>query len=166
MTASVEVQPDHLSVSYASSYPADHLDIETALRDLADLREIRTALGDWEYLLTEWVADYLGRNTITVEGVGTAQVRYGTDRKEWDKHRLLRAVLDSFRPPTDDGEVHPSDGGMAEVGGEQVSCSLDLARVLDCFNLPAPRVTALRERGIPVDEFCTSTAGKTTVVIE
>lgn len=166
MTASVEVQPDHLSLSYASSDPAEHLDIETALRDLADLREIRTALGDWEHMLTEWVADYLGRNTITVEGVGTAQVRYGTDRKEWATHDLLRAVLDSRMKPNADGEVHPTDDGAAEVKGEPVTVSPDAARILHVWNLGTPRITALRERGIPVDEFCTSTPGKVSVTIE
>lgn len=166
MTASIEVQPDHLSLSFASDDPIDHLDLDRAISDLAELRTVRKALADWELVLETYIADSLGRNTTTVEGVGTVQVRYGTDRKAWEKHDLLRAVLDSHRPPSPDGEVHPSDDGHAEVGGEMISCSPDLARVLDCYNLPAPRVTALKERGIPVDEYCTATAGKVSVTIE
>lgn len=166
MTASIEVQPDHLSLSYASDDPINHLDLDRAISDLAELRAIRAAIADWELVLETYIADSLGRNATTVEGVGTVQVRYGTDRKAWEKHDLLRAVLDSHRPPSPDGEVHPSDDGHAEVAGEALSCSPDLARVLDCFNLPAPRVTALKERGIPVDEYCTATAGKVSVTIE
>lgn len=165
MTASVEVLPDHLSVSFASDDPADHLDIERALRDLKELRDIRTALGDWEHLLTEWVADYLGRNTIDLEGIGHVEVKHGTDRKEWDRRELLRAVLDSRQTPSEDGEANPCDDGFALVGGEELSCSPDLSRVLDCWNLGAPRVTALRERGIDPGEFCTSIPGKVTVVL-
>ena len=166
MTASIEVQPDHLSLSYASDDPIDHLDLDRAINDLAELRTVRKALADWEVVLETYIADSLGRNVTTVEGVGTVQVRYGTDRKAWEKHDLLRAVLDSHRPPSPDGEVHPSDDGHAEVAGEALSCSPDLARVLDCFNLPAPRVTALKERGIPVDEYCQSQPGRISVVIE
>ena len=166
MTASVEVLPDHLSLAFASDDPGDHLDIERALRDLADLRGIRTALGDWEHLLTEWVADYLGRNTLDLEGVGHVEVKRGVDRKEWDRQGLIRAVLDSRRPPDPvTGEMVGSDSGRAVIGDEFLSCSQDLARILDVWNLGAPRVTALRERSIDPDEFCTSTAGKVSVVI-
>ena len=166
MTASIEVQPDHLSLSYASDDPIDHLDLDRAISDLAELRSVRKALADWELVLETYIADSLGRNTTTVEGVGTVQVRYGKTRKAWDKHPLLRSVLDSHRPPSPDGEVHPSDDGHAEVAGEALSCSPDLARVLDCFNLPEPRVTALRERGIDPDEFASTTPGKVSVTIE
>lgn len=165
MTASVETLPDHLSLSYASDDPIDHGDIDRAIRELAELREVRTALGDWEYLLTTYIADFLGRMTLTIEGVGHVEVKHGVDRKEWAKYDLLRSILDSHRPPTGDGEVHPSDDGYAEVGGEKLTCSPDLARVLDCFNLPAPRVTALKDRKIDPDEFCIATAGKVSVVI-
>jgi hypothetical protein len=58
-----------------------------------------------------------------------------------------------------------SDSGRAVIGDEFLSCSQDLARILDVWNLGAPRVTSLRERGIDPDEFCTSTAGKVSVVI-
>lgn len=166
MTASIEVQPDHLSLSFASDDPAEHLDIETALRDLKELREIRAALADWECLLTEWTDAYLGRNTLTVQGIGTALVKHGKKRKEWDTRELLRAVLDSRLPPTDDGEVHPFDDGEADVKGETIHVSPDAARILHVWNLGEPRVTALKERGIPVDEYCSATAGKVTVVIE
>lgn len=166
MTASIEVQPDHLSLSYASDDPIDHLDLDRAISDLAELRAVRAAIADWELVLETYIADSLGRNTTTVEGVGTVQVRYGTDRKEWATHDLLRAVLDSRMPADCNGEAHPSDDGEATVKGETVRVSPDASRILAVWNLGTPRVTALRERGIPVDEFCTAAAGKVSVVIE
>lgn len=167
MTASIEVQPDHLSLSYASDDPIDHLDLDRAIADLAELRSVRAALADWELVLETYIADSLGRNVTTVEGVGTVQVRYGTDRKAWATHDLLRAVLDSRMPPhPDTGEMDPNDDGRAEVKGDAVSVSPDLGRVLHVWNLGTPRITALRERGIDPDEFAETTPGKVTVTIE
>jgi hypothetical protein len=166
MTAIVDVNPGTISLSYASTDPVEHLDIDTAVRDLSELREIRTALADWEYLLTTFVADYLGRNAMDLESVGHVEVKRGVDRKEWDRQGLIRAVLDSRRDPDPvTGEMVGSDSGRAVIGDEFLSCSQDLARILDVWNLGAPRVTSLRERGIDPDEFCTSTAGKVSVVI-
>lgn len=166
MTASVEVLADHLSLAYASDDPGDHLDIERALHDLTGLREAVTALKMWEGVLSDWIADYLGRNTMDLEGVGHVEVKRGADRKEWDRQGLIRAVLDSRRAPDPvTGEMVGSDSGRAVIGDEFLSCSQDLARILDCWNLGAPRVTALRERSIDPDEFCTSTPGKVSVII-
>lgn len=164
--ASIETLPDHLSVSYASDDPIGHGDIDLAVTDLAQLREVRAALGDWELVLTEWVADYLGRNTLTVDGVGHVEVKRSTDRKKWDRRALVRAVLDSRRAPDPTtGELVGSDSGRAVIDDEFLSCSQDLGRVLDVWNLGTPRVTALRDRGIDPDEFCESSPGKTSVVI-
>lgn len=166
MTASIEVQPDHLSLSYASDDPIDHFDLDRAISDLAELRSVRKAIADWELVLETYIADSLGRNVTTVEGVGTVQVRYGTDRKAWATHDLLRAVLDSRMPPDCNGEAHPSDDGEATVKGEAVRVSPDASRILQVWNLGTPRVTALRERGIDPDEFAETTPGKVTVTIE
>lgn len=162
----VDQDHDHLSVSYASVDPIDHGDIDRAITELAELREIRSALADWEYLLTTYIADFMGRMTLTIDGVGHVEVKHGVDRKEWDRQGLIRAVLDSRRAPDPTtGEMVGSDSGRAVIGDEFLSCSQDLARVLDVWNLGAPRVTALRERGIDPDEFCTSSPGKVSVVI-
>lgn len=164
MTASIGMDEDAVSVSFASTV-AD-FDLDRAVHDLHELREVRAALAMWEGELTEWIADAIGRNTITVEGVGAVCVKRGADRKGWDRRDLLRAVLDSRRKPSEDGEAHESDDGRAEVDKELVTCSPDLSRVLDVWNLGAPRVTVLRERGIDPDQYCEVTPGKLSVVIE
>lgn len=159
----VELTEDSLELSYSSSVAT--FDVDRAILDLAQLRRVREALGIWEGELTEWLADALGRNALDVEGVGHVEIKRGTARTQWDKVSLLRMVLDSHRPPTPDGEVDGTDTGVAFIGDEMVTCSPDLSRVLDVFNLPAPRVTALKERGIPVDELCEAIPGKLSVVI-
>lgn len=152
-----------LSLNYVSTRPVD--DLDQTIRDLAELRECVQTMRHWEDVLTEWLADALGRNGVEIEGVGHVEIKRATDRKEWDRHQLVRAVLDSRLPITDDGELDSRDTGEAEVDGETVSCSPDLAKVLSVWNLGAPRVTVLRGRGIDPDEFCASSPGKLSVVI-
>lgn len=158
----VELTENTITLSYTST--VDTTDI-SAVGDLAQLRAVKDALKMWEHELEGWISDALGRNETDVEGVGHVQVKRGANRTEWDKPMLLRALLDSHRPPTGDGELDPTDDGHATIDTEQFSCSPDLSRVLDCFNLPSPRVTALRDRGIDPDELATVTAGKVSVVI-
>ena len=165
MTAIVAIDTDNISVSYASADPDTHRDLDQAISDLHELRETVTALRMWEGVLTDWIADALGRNTLDLDGIGHIEVKHGANRKEWDRRALVRAVLDSRMPPhPDTGEMDPNDDGRAEVDGEAISVSPDLGRVLHVWNLGAPRVTALRERGIDPDEFCQATPGKTSVV--
>lgn len=163
MTA-IAMDGESVTVDFASTIGGD-FDLDRLVRELVELREVRNALNLWEGELTEVIAEMVGRNTVEVDEVGPVQVRRSTDRKAWDKHSLLRVILDSHRPPNADGELHGSDDGQGYVGDELVSCSPDLSRVLDCFNLPSPRVTALKERGIDPGEFCESTPGKLTVVV-
>lgn len=166
MTTVIDIDEAHCAVTYDSADPAEHGDLDRAVRNLAELRQARQTLADWELVLTEWIADALGRNTLTVDGVGTVEVKRGAQRKEWDIHSLLRMVLDSRRPPdTDTGEADPADDGHAVVKDEPVTVSPDLGRVLDVWNLGAPRTTALRDRGIDPDEFCATAPGKTSIVI-
>ena len=166
MTTVIDINETHCAVTYDSSDPAEHADIDRAVRNLAELRQARQTLADWELVLVEFIADALGRNTLTVDGVGTVEVKRGAQRKEWDRRGLVRAVLDSRRPPDPTtGEMVGSDSGRAVIDGEFLSCSQDLARVLDVWNLGAPRTTALRDRGIDPDEFATTSPGKTSVVI-
>lgn len=160
----VDLTEDRIDLTYSSTVA--EFDLDRAVADLAQLRRCKEGLSMWESELSTWISDALGRNEIDVEGVGHVTVKHGADRKAWDKRELLRAVLDSRRPPSEDGEAHGSDDGQAFIGDELISTSPDLSRVLDCFNLPAPRVTALKDRGIPVDEFCETTPGKVSVIIE
>ncbi len=62
-------------------------------------------------------------------------------RTKWQKDDLLRAVLDS----------RLVDSRTGEVADES-----PIDKVLHVYNLPAPRTTALRDRGLDPDEFSES----------
>jgi len=155
---------DRVALVYEADAPTD---IDGALADLVALRDAQDALKDWEGVLTDFLAEHLSKEGHQLPDGRTAQVRRGRDRTEWDTRSLVRAVLDSrCRPDPETGEAAPSDDGRAEIKGEPLSCSQDLARVLHVWNLGAPRVTALRDRGIDPDEFCASSPGRVSVVIQ
>ncbi len=45
---------------------------------------------------------------------------------------------------------------MVDKDTGEITEETPLEKVLACFNLPAPRTTALRQRGIDADQFCRS----------
>jgi hypothetical protein len=100
--------------------------ISDAARDLA---RIRDELG-------KRLADAMPDKRAVVEGAGVFEKHRKKDRTQWDKEDLLRAVLDTRQFDEDGTDTSP------------------LEKVLKVWNLPAPRVTALRELGIDADEFC------------
>lgn len=114
--------------------------IETAARDLSRIRDelARKLAGSFPE----------GEKRIVVEGAGVFEKHRKADRKGWDKEDLLRAVLDTRIVDPDTGEVLDPN---------------DLDKVLRVWNLGAPRITALRERGIDPEEFCTVEYGALTL---
>lgn len=106
------------------------LGIETK-KSLAVLTElIDTALGD-----------ALGQYETVIDGVGVVKRHKRKARTKWDSPDLLRTVLDSRL-------VDKTTGVVKEES--------PLDRVLHVWNLGAPRATALKERGIQIDEYCTT----------
>lgn len=156
MTATVTVDTDNISVTYASQDPDGHLDLDQAISDLHDLRETVTALRMWEGVLTDWIADALGRNTLDLDGIGHIEVKHGANRKEWDNDALWRLVVARAR---DERKIDPETGEALESEGEAVG------RVLGECMRPSWRLTPLRERDIDPDEYCQVSPGKTSVVI-
>ena len=157
MSATIDIDEIHCAVLYDSADPAEHGDIDRAVRDLAALRAARKALADWELVLADYLADALGRNTITVDGVGTVLVKHGAKRTEWDNDALHRAVVARAR---DERRIDPDTGEVIESEGEAVG------RVLaDCAR-PSWRLTALRALGLDPDEYCATSPGRISVVIE
>lgn len=96
------------------------------------LAEVRAALDDR-------LGDAMDAHTIVVDGLGQVTRHKRKSRTKWDKDDLLRAVLDSR---------------IADKSTGEVKDETPLDRVMHVWNLPAPRVTALRERGIDADEYC------------
>lgn len=99
-------------------------------RDLANIRQrLDSSLG-------EAMAGY----EVVVDGA-VLRRHHRKSRTKWNTDDLLRCVLDSRIVDKDTGEVLEES---------------PLDRVLHVWNLPAPRASALKQRGIDVDEFCTT----------
>ena len=143
------------SVDYLSTVTP--FDIDQAVADLAELREIRQGLADWENELTAWLAEALGFNTLTLDDGKEVTVKRGNTRKAWDHDSLLRVVL--ARVPEMSGSSTPKTGRpktLAEADAAGVD-GLRPHRLL--------AEGALAKRGLDVDEFCETTAGRPRVVI-
>jgi hypothetical protein len=126
-------------------YPGDLGEALIVWNELADsIRRLTAARDD----AGNDLAEDMPEKRMTVMDVGTFEVHRKADRKSWAKDDLLRVVLDSR-------VVDPITGEVRE--------ETDLDRVLDVYNLPAPRTTALKARGIDADEFCEVQYGKLTI---
>lgn len=77
--------------------------------------------------------------TVTIHSGRSFRRTGKKSRKDWKTDDLLRAVLDSRR----------FDRGTGELVEET-----PMEKLLTVWNLGAPRVTALEERGIEPDDFC------------
>lgn len=108
----------------------------TALKVCRDqVRELQVAVA----MIESAVGDTMEKHETTITGVGTLVRHANKSRVAWDTDSLRRAVLDSRIVDPETGEVQDES---------------PLDRVLHVWNLGAPRVTALRARGIDPDEFC------------
>lgn len=88
--------------------------------------------------LDDKIGEAMGEYRKIVEGFGQVERHKKKSRTKWDTDDLRRAVLDSRVIDEATGEVldpNPVD------------------KILRVWNLGAPRLTALRERGLDPDEF-------------
>jgi hypothetical protein len=110
-----------------------------ALTAYAVIEDANRVLQQIRSLLTQQLAERMSDRQITVDGVGTFVRRVKKDRTQWHKDDLLRAVLDTRIVDETTGEI---------------TDPTPLDKVLHVWNLGAPRLGALKDRGIDPDEFC------------
>jgi hypothetical protein len=123
-------------------YPSDLGEALVVWNELADsIRRLTAARDDAGNDLAEDMPEKM----MVLEGVGVFEKHLKKNRTKWAKDDLLRVVLDSRieEPDPDTGEF-------------RVREETPLEKVLDVYNLPSPRTTALKARGIDADEFCES----------
>lgn len=92
-------------------------------------------------LIDNALGDACGQYETIIEGVGVVKRHKRKARTKWDSEDLLRTVLDSRLVDKATGEIKEES---------------PLDRVLHVWNLGAPRATALKGRGIQIDEYCTT----------
>ena len=152
-----ELARDVLMLDALTDDIAKNVDAEDVGTDLGEALTVWNLLADCARRLAaarddlgRLLADDMPEKRMTVMGVGTFEKHRKADRKAWDKDELLRVVLDSRVVDPETGEVREET---------------PLDRVLDVWNLPAPRTTALKARGIDPDEFCTVEYGHLTLQV-
>jgi len=106
---------------------------------LRDLAKFRMNISELMAQVEKVILEKSGDKSFMVHGFGEVEIKRRTKRTAWDRDALLSAVLDSRLVDPTSGEVHDET---------------PIEKVLDVWNLGAPRVTALRERGLQPDEFC------------
>jgi hypothetical protein len=120
-------------------------------RLLIAVRDLRADLGETATTLETVLVQEMGRGRkLELPGYGLVEVRKRWKRSRWDWSELLpviaaRIVDDPatiFDPET--GEVLPP----AVIGANVAT------RLRDAISFSSAKVTALREMGIQVDEFC------------
>jgi hypothetical protein len=124
---------------------------------LGIVRDHRKNLADIESLLETRAAKAMTGDVMEWTG-GTAERRWGKDRKEWKHDALTSAVTAAIVPPLavdPNGEV---DTVLAELLHEAISAYA-------ATNRPSWRVTAVKPLGIDPDEFCTSSPGRPSVTV-
>lgn len=151
-----ELARDVLMLDALTDDIAKNVDAEDVGTDLGEALTVWNLLADCARRLAaarddlgRLLADDMPEKRMTVMGVGTFEKHRKADRKAWDKDDLLRVVLDSR---------------LADADGVVVD-ETPLDKVLDVWNLPAPRTTALKARGIDPDEFCTVEYGHLTLQV-
>jgi len=155
---STDIYPDIVSDVALFVQSVDDLDVdaicaldETARLALwAEIEDANRTLQQVRALLTQAVAEAMSCREVVVDNVGTFLRHVKKDRTQWEKDDLLRAVLDSRN-------VDPRTGEVAD--------ETPLDKVLAVWNLPAPRTTILRQRGIDADEFCHVERGGWTIEV-
>lgn len=106
-----------------------HLELDAMNATLALLRrDVATRLGD-----------AMDARRVELDGIGGLERHRRSTRRNWDREDLVRAVFDSRL-------VNEATGELADETATD--------KLRHVFNLGAPRVAALRARGIEPDEFC------------
>lgn len=118
--------------------------LSAGLTEFSILADAYRILAQIRSQLEQGIGARMDDKQVTVDGVATFVRHFKKDRTKWDKDDLLRVVLDSRVIDPDTGEIKDET---------------PLDKVLAVWNLPAPRITALKARGIDADQFAHTERG-------
>lgn len=138
---------------------ADAADWETLSWGLDRLKTITAELRDLAKAVEADVANLLpGKQTV--EGLGTIEVRHSTIRRNWDSTGLAKSLAARAL-------VDPATGEMI-AGTATEAAEAVLSELSACAPFTGSmgwRVSALRDRGYEVDEWCEVDGSRTSVQI-
>lgn len=116
--------------------------------DLRTIREARRLLADMERAVENRCGSLMKSKRETIEGLGTLERRQSKKERCDDEAGLLRLVIDSRHVDPDTGETESPVDAVVSVYGSRSKETGEL-------RMPARLAskTALRDRGIPTDDF-------------
>lgn len=124
-------------------------DWEALIRGLEPLQQVLGDLRLLEQQVKRGIADTMPERRVSVEGVGTVERKAKVTRKGWDSDELLRKIIAGAILDEETGELPESPVVAADLILQELRAVLPITGSLGW------RVTALRERGIDPDEWCT-----------
>ena len=140
--------------------------------DHAGMAEVAAWLGDARRRLAEVEADAVARlgtadgrpDMLTLEDGRLVTVRRGKDRKSWDHERWQHDARAVVAARADDTWA---DGLVDPVTGETVTAAAvvmpSLVQVEKVHGAGPPRVAAVRELGLDVDDYCQVSPGRWSI---
>lgn len=125
---------------------------------LGHIRQQRQELARIESVLENQAVRLMTQDQVEWPG-GSAERRWGKDRKEWKHDDLVRAVTAAIIPPL---AVNPATG---EVDSDLAALLHQAVEQYAATNRPSWRVTAVKPLGIDPDEYCSAVPGRATVQV-
>lgn len=124
--------------------------LDGALTTWTKLADVARLAGQVRDEFAAKLAGAMPEKRMTVTGVGTFEKHRKSSRTRWEKDDLLRAVLDTRLADPESGELREET---------------ETDKILDVWSLGAPRLGALRARGLDPDEFCSVERGAMTLEV-
>ena len=123
---------------------AEITEFADAVLVLCQLRDLKRLVGELQTVCERHGLSLMPDRKVEVPGVGLVESKRRTKRTQWDHASLWRILtayaLDERKVDEETGEYEPAEQAVA--------------RVLKECAAPTWRVTALRARGLQIDEFC------------
>lgn len=134
---------------------ADRGDYEALAHGLVAFRDLKMNLDILVRAIEDDVAAHLPAKKHVIEGLGTFERRSDTKRK-WDSEGLLQYMVRDVLDPDRTGEVnYDRMWDLIEA----------LKKCLPFTSSLGWRVNALKELGMPVDNFCETTYGRQAITV-
>ncbi len=127
--------------------------VNSLLTRLHKVRQEIAALKVQEHELEDQLAEIMPKR-VEIPGMGAFEKQQSKDRKAWMHDDLFREMLK---------QAHVNRHADPETGElESVEEAL-LRELRECAQISYWRATALKARGLAVDEYCESSPGRTSI---
>lgn len=145
--------PQHMEDEYDEAGEVDAPNAEQLAIVLAAIRDCRSGLAALYDRVEQGLMSMAGEKRFTVDGLGEVEIKRSTNRTEWDHEGLTRKLV----------ALALDERVLNENTGEYEPAHQAVARVLSECARPSWRLTPLRARHVPIDEYCHEEPGTYSV---